>query len=227
MPPLLKSLLYLIGLLLLACALAAYRQHHTQTIHYAFLYWNLFLALIPLGLSLPLLLKPESRYWRYLAWPLLALWLLFFPNAPYLVSDLMHIYLPSPMPRWYDPLMLVSAAFSGLYCGFLSLWIVEQFLARRWPVWAVKLTSIGVWCLTGLGIYLGRIPRWNSWDLLNRPQALFYDIVQIFRHPQQHPEALALMGLYSCFLILNYGFWKNLNGPTRSPQAKPPDSGLD
>lgn len=216
-----KSLVYLAGMVLLACGLSAYRQHHTQTIHYAFLYWNLLLALIPLGVSLPLFLFKEASKKSLLAWPILGLWLLFFPNAPYMISDLMHIYRPSPMPFWYDPLMLGASAFSGVYSGFLSLWIVEKFLRLHWPQWLVNLSVFMIWWLTGLGIYLGRISRWNSWDLWQQPSALFDDIVGIILHPGQHGEASSLIVLYSVFLILNYGFWRSLmNHPPELAQKE-------
>lgn len=223
MPVLLKQLGYLAAMLVLACALVVLRQHHTQSIHYSFLYWNLFLAFLPLLMSLPLL-KASHGKWGLWVWPVLGCWLLFFPNAPYLISDLMHIYLPSPMPRWYDPLMLATAAFSGVYSGFLSLWIVEQFLRQRWPNWGVNLSIALIWLLTGLGIYLGRIPRWNSWDLFNRPEALFADILGLLLNPSDNPEAVALIALYSLFLLVNYAFWRSL-APIQRPRASGAEEG--
>jgi len=215
----LKQLAYLVALVLLACGMVLFRQKQTETMHFAFLYWNLFLALIPLAVSLPLVFIKQASRWNLMTWPLLAFWLLFFPNAPYMISDLMHIYRPSPMPYWYDPLMLASAAFSGIYSGFLSLWIVERFLSLHWPRWCVSLSVIAILLLTGLGIYLGRISRWNSWDILHRPEALFQDIWQLLTHPSQHTEAILLIVLYSLFLILNYGFWKSF-GNSVSPKPE-------
>src|SRR4029079_15658927 len=99
-----------LAITLLACAAACAalltaRWLVTGLASYRFLAWNLFLAGIPFGFALAALLVPESALPRPLRAPrralLLALWLLFFPNAPYMVSDLAHLTAGvAGAPRW-------------------------------------------------------------------------------------------------------------------------------
>jgi uncharacterized membrane protein len=139
--------------------------HH----YYAFMLWNLFLAAIPLGLSLGLRRINSLA----LALPVLAVWLLFFPNAPYVLTDLLHLNeTHSPVPKWLDLLMLLSFALVSLWFGFQSMHIVQHWFARKFShatAWCVTVGTLG---LSGFGVYLGRFDRWNSWDLVHRPFAL-------------------------------------------------------
>ena len=200
---------YVIGLLSLAVILTRYRQHTAHTIHYAFLYWNLFLAFIPVGTAF-FIRWSHHKQQNIVGWCLLPIWLVFFPNAPYILSDLMHIYRPSPMPFWYDPIMLASAALSALYGGFLSVSWVQDFLRVRIPCQILQIGTLLLWPLTGMGIYLGRILRW---DILSRPMMLLEDITSLFIHPKVHGEAWTLMIIYTLLLSLLYGLWKS---PTQS-----------
>ena len=174
--------------------------HH----YYAFMLWNLFLAAIPLGLSLGLL--QINRL--ILALPLLAVWLLFFPNAPYVLTDLMHLNEhPGNVPKWLDLLMLLSFALVSLWFGFQSLYIVQHWFARKFShatAWCVSIGSLG---LSGFGIYLGRFDRWNSWDLLHRPVSLLSRIASYLLHPLAHTHIWGFTLGFGTLLILAYLFW--------------------
>lgn len=175
--------------------------HH----NYAFLLWNLFLALIPLGVSL-MLLRVERRM---VALPLLAVWLLFFPNAPYILTDLIHL---SPhnhghVPLWLDLVMLLSFALVALGVGFQSLHIVQRWLAGCFsPLasWLAVISSLG---LSGFGVYLGRFLRWNSWDIVRDPAALWNDITTRVLHPLAHGHIWGFTLGFGTLLILAYLFW--------------------
>lgn len=133
-----------------------------------FLVWNLFLAAIPVAASF-FARHLHARAWF---WPLALLWLVFFPNAPYIVTDLMHIRTTRPANLWLDVLLLGSAALTGLYAGLVSLrWMHEAVRLRGSPrlAWVVVL---GASLLCGFGVYLGRFQRWNSWDIVTRPAEL-------------------------------------------------------
>jgi len=174
--------------------------HH----YYAFMLWNLFLAAIPLGLSLGL--RQINRL--VLALPLLAVWLLFFPNAPYVLTDLMHLNEhPGNVPKWLDLLMLLSFALVALWFGFQSLHIVQQWFAQKFShatAWCVSIGSLG---LSGFGIYLGRFDRWNSWDLLHRPVSLLSRIASYILHPLAHTHIWGFTLGFGTLLILAYLFW--------------------
>ena len=101
---------------------------------------------------------------------LLVLWLLFFPNAPYLLSDFIHLSERPSAPLWYDALMLSAFAWTALLLGFASLYLV-QMLVRRFlgSVWSWLVVGVAL-ALASFGVYLGRFMRFNSWDALLRPR---------------------------------------------------------
>ena len=143
---------------------------------YFFLAWNLFLAWVPLFFAL--LWRHRMTFGVLKKWKaciMFCLWLLFFPNAPYLITDLVHLNNRFNPAIWADTLLLFSCAFTGLIVGIYSLHIIHKLInryltiARSWIMVSVSLI------LTGYGIYLGRVQRWNSWDLFTRPLALLVD----------------------------------------------------
>jgi uncharacterized membrane protein len=133
-------------------------------------------------------------------------WLLFFPNAPYVVTDIFHFDHRPPVPMWYDLVLVFSAAWSGLLLGVVSLLQVESFLSQHWRkgyVRAFVLFSLG---LCGFGIYLGRVLRFNSWDIVTNPQELFITMLSRFVHPLAYTGAWAFTVLFAVlFGIVYYG----------------------
>lgn len=189
----------------LACLLFAGRVYFSHRWTYAFLVWNLFLAWIPYALSL------ASRLWHrrfprawWLLFPLGALWLIFLPNAPYIMTDWWHLDERAPVPTWYDIGMLAMFAWSGLFLGIASLKqmqkIVRAYLGRLIG-WLFVFAAIGA---SGLGIYLGRFLRWNSWDLFLQPGEILLDIVERFTHPRQNPSAVGFTVLFATFMFVCY-----------------------
>ena len=166
------------------------RIWYSGYITYSFLQWNLFLAWIPLFSALGLwALQQRQRRGTGLAGALLFLcWLAFFPNAPYIVTDFLHLTERNNVPLWYDLLLIFSFAWNGLVVGFTSLWIVQTVIAGRWGQWLSWLIVAGTLALSGFGIYLGRFLRWNSWDLLTNPRLLASDIIQLGRVRWQQPS---------------------------------------
>lgn len=221
-PPQKRERIYLFLLLLTCILLVAVRLRVAQNHHYAFLYWNLFLAFLPWGFSsvaLWLKQKHQSR-WRVLL--LCGLWLLFFPNAPYIITDLMHLGHHPQMPPWYDPLMVFTAAMTGLLAGFLSLYNMERILVERGPVFRHVFVSL-IWFLSAIGLYLGRVVRWNSWDILEQPQAIVKDILKPFWSPSAYPNTLGMILSYTVVLFLIYQFWsshKNVLDKTESAEQE-------
>lgn len=202
----------LAGLLLFCCALVFARMRYSGTIHYYFLIWNLFLAIIPLLIAL--FYKAMSQRWSGKLWLFLclSLWLLFFPNAPYIATDLRHLGYHPYMPRWFDPMMVFSAAITGLMAGFLSLREFEHEIKQRSSALSSQLFVIAIWCLSGLGIYLGRVLRWNSWDLFRKPGQLVIDAIKPFTNPQDYTNALGIIGCYSVLFLLLYRLWNSHQG---------------
>lgn len=194
----------LAGLSLFVVAMLAARVLYTGTHVHGWLAWNLFLAWIPFLLAL--LLYERSRAgasWRVLA-PLGLLWLAFFPNAPYLITDLMHLGDGGQVPVLYDVLMISAAAWLGLLLGLTSLYLVHAVARRLLGVLDAWVLVLAVLALSSFGIYLGRVQRWNSWDLLVHPGPLGDQVGRGLLHPLSHPRPLGLTVLLTSFLLASY-----------------------
>jgi uncharacterized membrane protein len=187
----------------LCVALVEYRIHRTGNPFYRFLVWNLFLAWVPVGFAV-LAQKRARRGVDVVVGALLVLWLLFFPNAPYMLTDFIHLGESRLVPVWYDALMLSSFAWTGLLLGFVSLYLV-QLVTRRvvGPTWS----WVGVACALGLasfGVYLGRFVRVNSWDALIRPRSVAHVVRTELENPLQHPRLVAVLVALTAFLLVGY-----------------------
>lgn len=134
------------------------RVFWTGEITFVFLAWNLFLAWVPWFFSKAI--SPVQRGWKQLA--LLVGWILFFPNAPYILTDLFHLKLRLVMPLWFDLLLILSFAVSGLLLAAQSLHIMRKWLTHYIPKAWTEIATVGYLFLTAFGIYLGRFYRWNS-----------------------------------------------------------------
>jgi len=173
--------------------------------NFRFLVWNLFLAWLPFLWSLWALSIHRRRPRRW--WLLLlpgALWLLFFPNAPYLVTDLIHLRGYPPVPPWYDVGMLISFAWAGCFLAVASLYIMHQIIrdyAGRAVSWLIVMAIMG---LCGLGIYMGRFLRWNSWDLFLYPTDVLGDIAHRLAHPLSHLQTYGVTLMFAAFLFVCY-----------------------
>lgn len=161
-----------------------------------FLWWNLALAWVPWVLSVPLAVA--RRPWTAL--PLVLGWLVFFPNAPYLVTDFVHLRPRPPAPLWLDVLLLGSFALAGCALGWLSLANVHRALERVLPRHGAWAVIAAVLALAGFGVYLGRFLRWNSWDVVVEPVPLLRSAtLALF-----DPRALAYSVAYAGFIGAGY-----------------------
>jgi uncharacterized membrane protein len=196
-----------IGSLLLATAfclgLLFVRKHYTGY-GFRFLAWNLFLAWVPFAFAI-LAYDSSKRGFRLSFIPLAALWLLFFPNAPYIVTDLFHLRdLAGVAPLWYDVLLFTAFAWTGLLLGLISLYLMQTAVRRlvgSFLSWVAVVAALG---LASFGIYLGRFERWNSWDAVNRPHALLASIHAHLAEPTAYPHAVAYTALFTGFLTVAY-----------------------
>ena len=205
-----------------ALAMLAFRLGYSGRRGYVSLPWDLFLAWMPMILALAIA-RMQTRG-ASTSWPVMSalalLWLLFLPNAPYLVTEFMHLH-PShavhdgahplaawtvrgPIPIWFDVLMLSTFAWTGLMLGFVSLHLIHRAAARiAGPAcgWAAVVAGIG---LCAFGVSLGRFQRWNSWDLFARPLSLLGDVADRAFNPLSHPRTTAATLGFAAFLLLGY-----------------------
>lgn len=162
-----------------ALFLLALRMHWTGQPFFGFLVFNLLLAGIPVAAALLACALSGTRG-RWLALPLLGLWLVFWPNSAYLVTDLVHLRSRSAMDHVFDTAMMASFAGAGCLLGLSALSLAEaagRALVGRWPM---RLTMPALLLLNGLGIYIGRFLRWNSWDLATRPERIAADLDELW-----------------------------------------------
>jgi uncharacterized membrane protein len=194
----------LLGLTLLVYAMVGVRVAYSGNDHYVALVWNLFLAWVPFVLALAVY-GGFRRGARGL--PLLvggALWLLFLPNAPYIVTDLKYIGEWTGAPIWFDVVLASGAAWAGLALGFLSLYLMHAVVRSLFGALNAWCFVLGALALSSFGIYLGRFERWNSWDLFVRPRALLGDIWSGAMNPGAQVEAVGVTVAFTVFLAATY-----------------------
>jgi uncharacterized membrane protein len=195
----------------LCVATVEYRGHHTGDTYYRFLVWNLFLAWLPLAFALAAyVLARGSRGPGVVV--LGVLWLLFFPNAPYMLTDFIHLDDSPAAPLWYDALMLASFAWTALVLGFASLYLMQMIWSRAaGPAisWLGVLASLA---LASFGVYLGRFLGFNSWDALVRPRVVADVIRHDLENPFQHPRLFASLFALTASLTVAYAILYSFAG---------------
>ena len=198
----------LVGTLAIFClGFSLFRCFYTQSGVFLFLNWNLFLAFIPWAMTSLAMINPNIQKAKITIFILLGSWLLFFPNAPYILTDLFHLRFKTGMPIWFDLILILSFAWTGLLFGFLSLWDIEQLLSKSLKQRTVTLISVALLFAASFGIYLGRYLRWNSWDILTEPSGIVYDIGHRFIHPFDHPRTWGMtlfMGVFLCMIYFSF-----------------------
>ena len=187
----------------LCVATVVVRSHHTGNTFYSFLVWNLALAWIPFVLALAAY-GSARRPATVSTVALGLLWLLFFPNAPYLLTDFIHLQQSQTTPLWYDALMLASFAWTGLLLAFGSLYLMQMIWHRAaGPVWS-WLGVIGALGLASFGVYLGRFLRFNSWDALVRPRRIAHVIATELDNPFRNPRLISALVALTAALAIGY-----------------------
>ena len=201
----------IVGLLLaasLVCAgLVGARMVYSESSHYWFLTWNLLLAWVPLVFAGLAYLSHSGRRAGLPFFTVLAAvaWLLFFPNAPYILTDFLHLgSMGDTVPGWYDVLMLFWFAWAGLMLGVVSLHLMHEIVRQaggRSVGWAFVVTAAA---LGSFGIYLGRFLRWNSWDLLRRPRPLAAELYGTVTDPSTQPQLVGFTALFALLFLFVY-----------------------
>lgn len=191
---------------ILCLGMLALRAWHYHSSTQRWLVWNLFLAWLP---ALGAFAAYNLHHWpTRLRWlPILGfafLWLLFLPNATYLITDIIHLKPNSVVPLWYDLITLVAFAWTGSFLGLISLFLMQELVRRMIGRAASWLFVVGVLMLNGFGVYFGRFLRWNSWDALFRPSSLVNELVDGLLHPMEHMQTLAFAGLFTLLFSAVY-----------------------
>lgn len=188
---------------------------------YVMLSWNVFLAALPLFFVKKAELTGEQGK---IGWSVLwtILWLLFFPNAVYMVTDFIHI--SSDKFMWinevekyssnsgviYSTEILVWAKLLVIGIGFLfaflvgleSFYIFEQIIKKKFSRIMSCFAILVVALLSGIGVYIGRFLRFNSWDILFRPMQLLKQVAAM------DGFAVQFIIAFTVFVIGSYALYR-------------------
>ena len=182
------------------------RMKITHSFFFIFLIWNLFLAVIPYAITTYLKSKKNLSKWHLTIW--FCVWLLFLPNAPYIITDLLHLKISENPILWLDVLLVTSFAYNGLILFFLTMVDIKGLLQKHISKNKTNYVVYSILALTAFGIYLGRFLRYNSWDILQHPTALFKDIINMIIQPNQHLEVWLFTFTFGSFLAISLSMFQ-------------------
>ncbi|MFC5531388.1 DUF1361 domain-containing protein [Cohnella yongneupensis] len=203
-------LFYILAATSILCALLIkFRESHGAFLDFSFLLWNLYLAWLPLLCSMVALIWARVAKGASLAIGLIALgigWLLLFPNAPYLMTDLIHLIFTSDylgydvdgLLLWFDLVLYFIFTWCGMLLGYLSMNQIHAIVRHYWDSAMGWAFVFGSSMLSGFGVYLGRIVRLNSWDVLH-PGRIVEQIIDAI-----HFNSIAFSILFGTLILIVY-----------------------
>ncbi len=192
--------------------LLAVRVLYTWQVSYTFYVWNTVLAVMPLLFSSKL---QHMNTLKGKAVLLLAGWLVLFPNAPYLVTDILHYYPRPPVPKWFDLLLVTSGAWNGMLLGIVSLLQVEAYLSKHLKPHKVQRVLWLCMLLCGYGVYVGRYVRLNSWDVVTNPDTVLYTCGTHVLQPHVHLQVWVFTLLFAAMFAMVYYTIRNIGKSLR------------
>ncbi|PIC82791.1 DUF1361 domain-containing protein [Sporosarcina sp. P1] len=186
---------------------------------YVALSWNVLLAVLPLFFIRQAVTTVGQRK---ISWSIfwIVLWLIFFPNSVYLVTDFIHIanekfkwmsnagpYAPDgaivyshDILIWIKLLVIAMGFFYSVVVGLESVYIFEQIVRKKYSkkIGYVSILSVGL--LTGIGVYIGRFLRFNSWDIVFNPFQVLKQVADVDRFEVQFIIAFSGFVLF-CYML--------------------------
>jgi uncharacterized membrane protein len=195
----------LFGVTVSVLLLLVVRHHYEPFLARGYLVWNLFLAWIPYVCARAIWRAGRASSPLPLLLPLLGVWLVFLPNAPYLVTDVVHMH------RYAHGLALVlevalfgTVALAGILLGVASIQPIHRIVAERYGSLAARAFPPLIAVASAFGVYLGRVQRWNSWALIQTPGQLLHATWNVLGHPIAHPRAFGGIALFSLSFLVVY-----------------------
>jgi len=194
----------LAGASIFSVAIWRVRTEFSGSYNYGFLVWNLFLAWIPFLISYFTYTAVLSRGQVYIVAPVAAFfWLIFFPNASYILTDFQHLAGTwRDVPVWYDVMLLIWFSFTGVLLGMVSLFLMQEVMRREFGRWAGWGFVALVTALSSAGVYVGRFLRWNSWDIFRNPAGMAQYTVQSVQDPSL--RSIGFISLFGAFFLFLY-----------------------
>jgi uncharacterized membrane protein len=186
-------------LLSLFCViLVIIRIIRTEQFSFIFMFWNLFLAFIPLGIS-NYLTNSKKTISNLKLSTLTIIWLLFLPNAPYMVTDLFHLHKREYLPIWFDLILILMFAITGLYLFYISLNQAIILTKNKFPNLYKPQFLIFLFLIVSYGVYIGRFLRLNSWDIID-PIGLIKTCLSTILYLPRLKDMCCFTVVYSIFL---------------------------
>jgi uncharacterized membrane protein len=202
---------------LLAGAFYAFRVFYSGTNNYSNLVWNLCLAWIPYVISViaSFVYRSNPNHWGTIL-ILFFFWLVFFPNAPYMVTDFYHLEPRPPVPLWFDISLIAIFAITGCFLAIASLRlmhiIIEGYLGK-FIGWVFALFALG---LGSLGVYLGRFSRFNSWDIFLEPKSVAKEVIYNILNPVDNLGFVGFTLMFTSILLVFYLMFVTASSPIDS-----------
>jgi uncharacterized membrane protein len=189
----------LISFLAFIFLLVLFRFFYTNSNAYFFLIWNLFLAYIPFFISYQIVQLGKKNKAEIIFCGLI--WLLFLPNGGYIITDFFHLGQNKMMPEWYDVALLFCSSLVGLLMGVISIIWMQEYLQNKFTKPKMRFAIFSICLLSGFGIYLGRYLRWNSWDIISNPMAIWQESFYLLLHPLAHPKMMGITILFAAMQL--------------------------
>ncbi|MDX2098619.1 MAG: DUF1361 domain-containing protein [Leptolyngbyaceae cyanobacterium bins.59] len=167
--------------------------------------WNLFLGLVPLALSVWLFRMRQARSLLWVAG--FVAFIAFLPNAPYVLTDIIHLIreIRESHSIWTITLVLIPLYLAFMGIGFqayvLSLINLGYYLRQQGWGRYVREVELVIHALSAIGVYLGRFVRFNSWDLVTRPRLVTDVTIDVLLSKQP------LLVMIVTFLVIAALYW--------------------
>jgi uncharacterized membrane protein len=174
---------------------------------------DLLLAIIPFVIALAIL-REKPRFPAFVWWSLLAVMILFLPNAPYVLTDVIHfvakVRVTPPLPIWAMSLLMLEYFLYfliGMECFVIPMMLWGRMLRRDRCGWLIIPLELLIISLSAFGIYLGRVDRLNSWDVITDPEHLLNQALRDAITPK--PEEMTI--LFFLAVIVVFYLIKSMN----------------
>ena len=174
--------------------------------HSGWIVWNLFLAFIPLVLSLWLFFRPSRRR-NLLWWIVFVTFITFLPNAPYLLTDIIHLIeaIRAGYSIWITTLIFIPLHLLAITIGWeayvISVINQSYYLKKQGAKKFILTSELMTHALCAVGIFIGRFRRFNSWDLVTKPNILLFSTIDDLTTKEP------LLVIAITFIILTILYW--------------------
>ncbi len=196
----------LIALVLFSLFLLMMRMKITHSFFLGFLVWNIFLAIIPYGISTNLKAANTKEVSKIKLIPIIFIWLIFLPNAPYIITDFIHLHHSKSILIWLDIFVLFSFSITGLLISIISLYDIYEIIKQKFNLKTANFFVGITTFLCGFGIYLGRFLRLNSWDIFTSPKVVLKHSIHSFSEIKTYFVTIG----FGCFIWILFSIYKNI-----------------